>query len=235
VGDGVFVTKRRYAVSLIVGVVLYLAVAIGSTVIPSVFLPGELAGFDYAWIGVLQIVFGLLVIAMALKIARLRLTDVGLTTSGWQKEALIGAAIAILFAILQFGVIIPATGGAERSDVATNLAQIGPSIWGVVGFIILAWTGAATEEVFFRGHFLNTLKGALGSNRIALIIAAVTTIILFAALHGYQGWAGVIDSGLYGGITLTLLYLWRRNLTACIVAHALWNSLAAILLFTLYG
>jgi membrane protease YdiL (CAAX protease family) len=54
-------------------------------------------------------------------------------------------------------------------------------------------------------------------------------------LHGYQGWAGVIDSGLYGGVTLTLLYLWRRKLTACIVAHALWNSLAAVLLFSLYG
>jgi hypothetical protein len=234
-GDFATTTKRRYGLSLIVGLVLYLAVAVGSNVIPSVFLPGELIGFDFAWIGIIQIVFGLFVIALALRIARLRLSDVGLSLTGWRHEALIGAAVAILFTTLQFTVIIPATGGAARSDVATNLAQIGPSVWGVVGFIILAWTGAATEEVFFRGHFLNTLKGTLGNGRVGLIIAAIVTVILFAALHGYQGWAGVIDSGLYGGVTLTLLYLWRRKLTACIVAHALWNSLAAVLLFSLYG
>lgn len=229
------VGRGRYLAALLVGLVLYLAVAVGSNVIPSVFLPGDLAGFDFAWIGIIQIIFGLLAIALALRIARLRLRDVGLRFDGWPKEALIGAAVALVFALIQFTVIIPATGGAERSDVATNLAQIGPTIWGVVGFIILAWTGAATEEVFFRGHFLNTLKGTLGGGRMALIAAAIATVVLFAALHGYQGWTGVVDSGIYGGITLTLLYLWRRTLTACIVAHAFWNSLAAILLFALYA
>ena len=228
------VSRTRWLLALLVGTVLYLAVAVGSQVVPMVVLPGDLEGFDYAWVGVFQIVFGLAVIALALRIARLRLRDVGFFARRGGPEILIGTVIATLFAALQFGLVIPATGGAERSDVVANAAQIGESWLGVLGFVVLAWTGAATEEVFFRGHFLNTLRGAVGGGRVATVLAAVATIVLFAALHGYQGWAGVIDTGLYGGLTLTLLYLWRRDLTACIVAHALWNTLAAIGLFILY-
>ncbi len=232
--NNAIVSRKRWALALIVGTILYLVVVVGSQVIPSVFLPGELKGLDYAWVGLFQLVLGLPVIAFALSIAKCSLRDVGLSMSNWGREAGIGAVIAIIFAIIQFGFIIPATGGAERSDVVTNLAQIGGSWLGVFGFVVLAWTGAALEEVFFRGHFLNTLKGLISHGKAATYIAAITTIVLFAALHGYQGWAGVIDSGLYGGLTLTLLYLWRRNLTACIVAHALWNSLASVLLLVLY-
>lgn len=228
------ISRTRWASALFLGTFLYLCVAVASQVIPAVFLPGDLQGIDYAWIGVIQLVLGLVVIALSLRIVRLKLSDVGLNAPNWQVEAAIGAAIAIVFAALQFLVFIPATGGAERSDVVANLDQIGDSWLGVLGFIILAWTGAAIEEVFFRGHFLNTLRGLIGGKRIATIIAAAVTILLFASLHSYQGWAGVIDTGLYGGLTLTLLYLWRQNLTACIVAHALWNTLATLGLFLLY-
>ena len=172
--------------------------------------------------------------------------DVGLFRRVVLPEAAIGARIAVIFAVLQFWIILPATGGAGRSDVVANVGQIGESWLGVSGFIILAWTGAATEEVFFRGLFLNALRGLIGGQNESVIsakrtldtsaiVAAILTIVLFASLHSYQGWAGVIDTGLYGGLTLTLLYLWRRDLTACIVAHALWNTLAAIGLFLLYS
>jgi membrane protease YdiL (CAAX protease family) len=39
---------------------------------------------------------------------------------------------------------------------------------------------------------------------------------------------------MYGGLTLTLLYLWRRRLTACIVAHALWNTIATVVIYRWY-
>ena len=105
---------------------------------------------------------------------------------------------------------------------------------GVLGFVVLAWTGAFSEELFFRGHFFSTLRNLLGGSGIALVIAVVATVCLFAAGHGYQGWAGVVDTGFYGGLTLTLLYVWRGRLVACIVAHALWNTLATIAIFLWY-
>ena len=71
-----------------------------------------------------------------------------------------------------------------RSDVAANAAQIGDSIWGVFGFVVLAWTGAFSEELFFRGHFFTTLRNLLGSSSAALVAAVVATVALFAAGHG---------------------------------------------------
>jgi membrane protease YdiL (CAAX protease family) len=194
----------------------------------------ELEGPTYALVGVIRAALGLAAIVVALRIVKLRLRDVGLVTTQWRNDAVLGAAIAIGFALLQFVVIIPNTGGAARSDIVANAAQIGTSPWGVVGFIVLAWTGAFSEELFFRGHFFTTLREQLGPSGVALVATVAATVVLFAAGHGYQGWAGVVDTGMYGGLTLTLLYLWRRRLTACIVAHALWNTIATVVIYRWY-
>jgi membrane protease YdiL (CAAX protease family) len=104
----------------------------------------------------------------------------------------------------------------------------------VAGFIVLAWTGSISEEIFVRGHFFNTLHGLLGRSRAGLYATAVITAVLFAMGHGYQGWVGMLDTGFYGGLILTLLYIWRGRLTSCIVAHAMWNTLAPLGVYLLY-
>jgi membrane protease YdiL (CAAX protease family) len=202
--------------------VLWFAAVIMSEVIPQVMLGLTLEGPTYALVGILRAVLGLAAVAVALRVVQLKLRDVGLVSTRW------------VFAIVQFLFIIPNTGGASRSDVIANAAQIGDSIWGVVGFVVLAWTGAFSEELFFRGHFFTMLRRVLGTSRIALIGSVVATMLLFAALHGYQGWAGVVDTGLYGGLTMTVLYIWRGRLTSCIVAHALWNTLATVAIYVWY-
>lgn len=214
--------------------VLWFASVIMSEVIPQVMLGLKLEGPTYALVGILRAVLGLAAVAVALRVVQLKLRDVGLVSTRWGSDVMIGAVIAIVFAIVQFLFIIPNTGGASRSDVIANAAQIGDSIWGVVGFVVLAWTGAFSEELFFRGHFFTTLRRVLGTSRIALTGTVVATMLLFAALHGYQGWVGVVDTGLYGGLTMTLLYVWRGRLTSCIVAHALWNTLATIAIYLWY-
>ena len=177
----------------------------------------------------LRAALGFLAVAASLLVVRRRPRDVGLVADRWRQDAAVGAAVAVGFALLQAIVLIPATGGAGRSDVVANAAQIGDTVGGVFGFVALAWTGAFAEELFFRGLFLTAVWGALGRSAGALAVAVVATTALFAAGHGYQGWAGVIDTGLYGGLSMSLLYLWRgRRLTAPIVAHALWNTLATI-------
>lgn len=228
------VTKWRWAGALLLGTVLWFAALITSEIVPQVFLGLELQGLVYALVGVIRAVLGLVAVAVALRLVQLRVRDVGLVSVRWRSDAIIGAAVALVFALVQFLFIIPNAGGAARSDVAANAAQIGDSAWGVVGFIVLAWTGAFSEELFFRGHFFTTLRNMLGGSGAALAVAVMATVALFAAGHGYQGWAGVVDTGFYGGLTLTLLYVWRGRLTACIVAHALWNTLATVAIYLWY-
>jgi len=228
------VTKWHWAGALLLGTVLWFAALITSEIVPQVFLGLELQGTTYALVGVIRAVLGFVAVAVALRLVQLRVRDVGLASVHWRSDAIIGTAFALVFALVQFLVVIPNTGGVARSDVAANAAQIGDSAWGVFGFIVLAWTGAFSEELFFRGHFFTTLRNLLGGSSIALAVAVVATVAVFAAGHGYQGWAGVLDTGFYGGLTLTLLYVWRGRLTACIVAHALWNTLATVAIYLWY-
>jgi membrane protease YdiL (CAAX protease family) len=137
---------------------------IASEVIPQVLLGMELQGPTYALAGVIRAVLGVAAVAVALRLVSLRLRDVGLTSTRWRTEAALGAAVAVVFALIQFLVVIPNTGGAARSDVVANAAQIGSTVWGVLGFVVLAWTGALSEEVFFRGHCFTTLRSLLGAS-----------------------------------------------------------------------
>ena len=57
----------------------------------------------------------------------------------------------------------------------------------------------------------------------------------FAFSHGYQGWAGIVDTGIYGGLVLSLLYWWRGGrLAAPVFAHIGWNLIAALGIYFLY-
>ena len=229
------ITRARWLASLCLGTILCLAVFFGSNVIPEVVLGRSLVGTEYALVGLTQLGLVPIAVWVGLRPAGLGLRDIGLRGPRIGRDLALGFGVALGFAALQFAVLIPATGGAERSDIALNSSQIGGTLGGVLGFVVLAWTGGLAEELLFRGHFLTTLRNALGESGIALTVAAVVTALVFALLHGYQGWAGVVDAGLYGGVALTALFIWTKGrLTACIVAHAGWNTLAAVGLYLWY-
>lgn len=148
-----------------------------------------------------------------------------------RKEAAIGLAVVVAFATLQLAVVIPLTGGAERSDVVANLAQLDGTVAGLVGFLGLAVLGAVAEEIFVRGVFLPSVEAVAGGTTVGTAVAVALTTVLFALGHGYQGWAGIVDTGLFGGLGLSLLYVWRRSLIAPVVAHAGWNLVVGLWLW----
>jgi membrane protease YdiL (CAAX protease family) len=226
--------RLRWVLALAVGTALWLGATVASQFVPQVFLRLPLHGWVFALVGLIQALLAPAAIGLALLLVGKRLTELGLTSRRAAADTAIGVAVAVAFTALQFLWLLPATGGANRSDVATNLLQIGDSWWGVAGVVVLAWTGSFSEELFFRGLLLTGLVRVLGGGRAAAAGALLLVSLIFAALHGYQGMAGVVDTGMYGGLTMGLLFLWRRSLTACIVAHALWNSLAAVGLFLFY-
>jgi membrane protease YdiL (CAAX protease family) len=228
-------SRSRWWASSLLGTTLGLAAIIASYLLAGITL-SRVEGLGYALVGIAQALLVPLAVWIGLKPVSLSLRHIGLRGPQIARDAALGLTVAVVFAILQFMILIPATGGAARDDIVTNVAQIGDGVDGVVGFIVLAWTGGLAEELLFRGHLLTSLRNALGESTSALTVASVTTVVVFAALHGYQGWAGVLDTGLYGGVILTLLFiLTEGRLTACFVAHAGWNTLATIGLYLWYG
>lgn len=202
---------------------------------PVVFLGRELVGSTFAIVALLFAPLAFGAVAAGLRLARCPLSDAGLTLESARTDVLIGTAVAVVWASLQFLVFIPLTGGAERADVVVNAGQIGTSLSGLAAFVLLAWGGGFAEEIFFRSHLMTTLRGILGESRVATGLVVLVPTVLFAMVHGYQGgWVGMLDTGIFGGATLSLLFLWRGRLTACVVAHGLWNTIASVVIFLWY-
>jgi len=202
---------------------------------PVVVLDRELTGATYAIVALLFAPLAFGAVRIGLGVARYPLSAAGFTLRNARADILIGAGVAILWAALQFGVLIPLTGGAQRADVVVNAEQLGARLSGLAAFMLLAWGGGFAEEVFFRAHLMTTLRGIFGTSVVATVLVVLIPTVSFALLHGYQGgWVGMLDTGAFGGATLSLLFLWRGRLLPCVVAHALWNTIAAVIIFVWY-
>lgn len=229
------VARIQRVAFLALGLLIWFAVAIAADYVLVTQLGLASSGLRFAILGFTQLLLGGATVVFALRLSGVTPTEVGFTTRCLKPDILIGAMIAGAFAALQFLVIIPATGGPSRSDVVANAAQIGETVPGLLGFLVLAVLGATSEELLFRGLLLGGGAALMGGGAVARVAATAATILLFAFSHGYQGWAGIVDTGVFGGLLLSLLYWWRgARLVAPIVAHAGWNILAALAIFTMY-
>jgi len=228
-------SRRRWLLALLSGVVLWGLGLGASFVLPQVLLGLRPGGASHAIVGVLQLLLGAGAIFLACRASGLRGQDIGITRASWQHDVQIGLAVAAAFALLQFGLIIPLTGGAHRSDIVANLEQLHGGAQAVFGLATLGVLGAIAEELLFRGLLLHGIAAVLAGMRAARAVAVLVVMVLFGAAHGYQGWAGVIDTVLYGGLTLSLLCLWRGGrVAAAIAAHVAWNAIAVGCLVLLY-
>ncbi|MDA2913227.1 CPBP family intramembrane metalloprotease [Acidobacteriia bacterium AH_259_A11_L15] len=85
-------------------------------------------------------------------------------------------------------------------------------------WVVLAGTAAVVEESFFRGFAIVWLYRWSGHLPLAVVFPA----LIFAAGHGYLGWANVLVAfGLALGFSG--LFLWRRDLYWPMVLHFLIN------------
>jgi membrane protease YdiL (CAAX protease family) len=97
-----------------------------------------------------------------------------------------------------------------------------------IWFRVFTVTRAAlVEETAFRGYGFERTHELTGSK----FLAAVTTWLLFTMAHLASSWGwGQVIIAAFAGLVLTLLYVWRRNLWANIIAHWLTDGAAFILL-----
>lgn len=81
--------------------------------------------------------------------------------------------------------------------------------------VMLVTRAAVAEEMLFRGYPIERLREWRGSR----LLAGTVSWAAFTYAHlGSWGAAQLIVAA-YGGLLLTVLYLWRRNLWANMIAH----------------
>jgi len=150
-----------------------------------------------------------------------------LSSLGFRRPGASDIALGFLAAVLMFigiGMIYQFVLPALHISIDQQLKSvIQTPLW----FRLLNVTRAAVvEETAFRGYGFERIRELTGSK----FLAAVATWFLFTMAHLTSwGWGQVIIAS-FGGLVLTLLYVWRGNLWANIVAHWLTDGAAFILI-----
>lgn len=229
------ITKTKtvivFSLTIILGYALF--------IIPDVFfgvtkINGGKKGINLLFMALFQFCFITALLYAALKILKKDFSYIGLRFEKVKKDILLGLGFGSLWAILQFWLIIPNTGGIDRPDIQGMLTMYDGSVIGTLSFIALGVIGGGiTEELFNRGFFINVLKNVFKNQNTGLWFSAILSIVIFSLGH-MPGTALDWFDILIPTITYTLLFITTKRLTASMVAHGIYNMTAIILTYYIY-
>ncbi|WAT17497.1 CPBP family intramembrane metalloprotease [Aurantiacibacter sp. MUD11] len=156
-----------------------------------------------------------------------------LSAPNW-RSAIAYAAIATAgtLAIFSFGTALVQAMGLPAPDPSFVLELVTESpamfaLW-VIG---VAWFAAGFgEELLWRGFLMDRLE-RLGGLRGRVWLVLVVQAVLFGMPHAYQGWGGVIVTGMVGLLLGWVRIMQRGNLWAVIIAHAAVDTIMMVLAY----
>lgn len=145
---------------------------------------------------------------------RLDLSAVGLERPKW--STLLWGVLgffAVLAANIVGGTMLRAIGGAPPINTIAKLAGSVPPLI----LLLFALRAGIVEEFLFRGYAIERLTALTGSRAAG----AVVPWLVFTALHAPYWGVSYLIAIAPAGAVLTVLYLWRRDLIANMIAHFL--------------
>lgn len=229
------ISKRKtvivFIATILLGYILF--------IIPDIFfgvtkLNGGKIGINLLFIALFQLISITTLLYFSLKILGKDFRDIGLEFVNVKKDILLGVVFGALWTLLQFGFIIPNTGGADRPDILGMLEMYDGSVVGMLSFIALGVIGGGiAEELFNRGYFINVLKNVFSDPKKGLWFSAFLSIVIFSLGHMPSDSLAWFDI-LIPTLMYTLLFIKTKRLIASIVAHGLYNMSAIILTYYLY-
>ncbi|MCO5247806.1 MAG: CPBP family intramembrane metalloprotease [Chitinophagales bacterium] len=93
----------------------------------------------------------------------------------------------------------------DLSKIETN-SIVDYLVWIVIGFVL----GGLLEEILFRGFLMTRISKFLKGNQTTDINALFLTSILFGLCHLYQGWSGVISTGIIGFLFGIIFLVYKK-------------------------
>ena len=127
------------------------------------------------------------------------------------ERGVVGSVVLIaLFMATQ--VLLQLLGLGLSKSAALDFTQI--PVWLILAMALRA---GVVEEILFRGYAVTRLESLTGRTWIA----ALLSLAAFVVLHATSWSAGHLIFVAVAGGALTLMYVWKRDLAANIIAHTL--------------
>ncbi|HEX6148880.1 CPBP family intramembrane glutamic endopeptidase [Nocardioides sp.] len=174
----------------------------------------------------------LLLVGASLGIRREWLGSLGLHRTAAMPLILKMLAFAVVWSLFQLAVTMPVANhlSGSRQDLSAFDGLEG-DVGLLLTLLLLSWTLAAFgEELAYRGFLLTRFREALGSGRLATVVAVIGTSVLFGFAHSEQGAVGVLIVTL-DAVAFSLLRLHYGTLWAPVLAHGFNNTLGFLAFF----
>lgn len=233
--DNRTVSRRKtlitFTCTILLGFILF--------ILPNLFfgitkINGGLTGINLLFIALFQFVSVVLLVTYSLRYLKKDFRYIGWSFERWRKDTPLGLAVGLGWTLLQFTILIPNTGGAERDDIAGMLSMMDGTLVGLLSFMALGVIGGGiTEEIFNRGYFINVLKDTFRNHKTGLWVSAFISILFFCLGHLPSNTIEWIDI-LVPTTAYTLLFIYTKRLTASMVAHGIYNLTAILLTYFMY-
>jgi uncharacterized protein len=177
---------------------------------------GHMAANELVYWGLVAAILGYVI-----RMERRPLSSIGLRKPGGGDIVAALATGVLMIAVLavMYLIVLPALHWDETQQLQTLTVM---PFW--LRFISVV-RAAVSEEVLFRGYALERVQELTGSRSAA----GIFTWAIFTLEHfSYWGWHHLLIAGTAGAM-LTLLYLWRRNLWANMLAHFMVDAVGFLL------
>jgi uncharacterized protein len=163
-----------------------------------------------------------LVLAILLVWERRPIGSIGLRRPGWRTIGFgLGGAVLCLLVGQLVGAAVnwffPPVGPAGAAAAAMTHGSVAYAV-------AVAIRAGAIEELFYRGIAIEQLSSFVGSRWVAALLAGAIFILAHALVFD---WPQLIPIGALT-VVLTVLYLWRGDLWANILAHILVDTVGLL-------
>lgn len=148
----------------------------------------------------------------------------------WKKTFTIAITIATVHQFFSTFILIPLLQQVTGQSIDLSLVEQIKGNLGMLGAsFVIAWLLAAFgEEMVYRGYILNRFADFFKSKPSRWLFGYITSALLFAWVHQYQGVVGIIDSFVSATIWSGLYFYSGRNLWLPILAHGFYDTIAFI-------
>lgn len=165
--------------------------------------------------------------------ARRGWSDIGFRRpKSWPRTAALGAAVAVALQASALLITFPllARFGIPTPDFSAYGA-VKSSPLALIGWLVVSWTTAGFgEEIIWRGFLMPRIARLFGNRKAGWLIALLISSTLFGLIHYPQGITGVVMTGFAGFIYGLLFLSSGRNLWPAVIAHAMSDTIAFLLL-----
>lgn len=165
------------------------------------------------------VLLGLIIVIIVVGEGR-SLDSIGLHAPTWSTLGLGLAAAALIEAT--GALVFPFLKRLGIVDYSEGLALL--EKWPLWLLLFAILTAGVVEETLYRGYAIERLMWISGSYWWASVVA----VILFGLVHLPFWGRGALVWSVFAGSVFTLLYVWKHDLLACVLAHTICNLKAMI-------